>query len=193
MKKYLENSAVLLFLQRMVVSPKSIGAVLPSSKRLAIYMAKEALKSFDHSEDYILEVGAGTGRMTRALLDLGLSPQKLLCVELDLKLHNYMAQKFSMVTTIQGNATNLATLIDREKQGKISTIISGIPMRNLSAIEQNLLVQAYLSVLKPMGSILQFTYGGISPFSVPGLKGEKLARIYCNLPPATVWAYQKIW
>jgi phosphatidylethanolamine/phosphatidyl-N-methylethanolamine N-methyltransferase len=192
MNKYLINSPALLFLQRMVVSPKSIGAILPSSKRLATYMAQEALKTFNHSEDYILEVGAGTGRMTKALLDLGLDPTKLLCVELDLELHSYMSRQFPTITTIQGNATNLTTLIDQEKQGKISTIISGIPMKNLSAIEQNRLVQAYLSVLKPLGNILQFTYGRISPFSVPGLKSERLARIYFNLPPATVWAYQKI-
>jgi len=190
-KEYFKNSDILLFLRRMQANPRRIGAITPSSRRLAACMAREALKTRQSPTDFILEIGPGTGRITRALLERGLEPNKLISVELDPALHNYMLQNFPHVNIIQSNATRLESLIPTEQHRKISAVVSGIPMRNLPALERAMIAQACFAVLKPGGKIIQFTYGLISSIAGPELKGEKVARIYVNLPPATVWSYRK--
>lgn len=191
LKNYFKNSAILLLLQRMIMSPGRIGAIVPSSKHLATYMAREALKNLKGPEDFVLEIGAGTGCITHALLDQGLAPEKLICLELDPQLYRHLIRKYPKVHIIQGDASHLVQLIEPDKHGKISSIVSGIPMRNLSSAAKALIIQALLGILSPDGSILQFTYGWIPPIFVPGFEGTKLRRIYANLPPAAVWSYQK--
>ncbi|ACB59777.1 signal transduction histidine kinase [Exiguobacterium sp. PvP048] len=53
------------FLKEAIQSPKTIGAIAPSSPRLAQMMAQRAVA--DHP-DVIIEVGAGDGAITQALL-----------------------------------------------------------------------------------------------------------------------------
>lgn len=187
-----KSSAILFFLKRVLANPRYMGAIMPSSKKLADCMAQEALKALKNSDDFIVEVGSGTGCVTHSLLEQGLSSQQLLCVELDSRLYSYMAQRFPNLAIIHGNAAHLAKLIDREWYEQVGAIVSSIPMLALSAVERHQAVQAYFSVLRPGGRVVQFTYGYKSPIARPGLDGKRVACIYANLPPATVWVYEKI-
>jgi len=58
-----------LFLQELVNCPRQVGAILPSSKKLAVAMARWLPP---HADSYVLELGPGTGVVTQALLDRGL-------------------------------------------------------------------------------------------------------------------------
>ena len=119
-----------------------------------------------------------------------LSYQQLICVELDSALCSYMVQKFPNLTIIHGNASHLEKLIDHKRHGQVGAIVSSIPLLALSAVERHQVVQAYFAVLRPGGRVVQFTYGYKSPIARPGLDEKRVARIYANLPPATVWAYE---
>lgn len=178
----------ILFLKRLIKNPKALGAVAPSSKALAEMVARHVRVD---QETYVVEVGAGTGRFTRGLLDAGLSADRLIVVELDRELCHYLRSNFPDITIIQGDATLLDQLLPPEVVCNVETIISGIPLINLNKEEQINLIEAFKNTLSPTGHIIQFTYGPVSPLSHKklGLVATRLGHVFRNVPPATVWSY----
>ncbi len=178
----------LLFLKQLLKNPKALGAIAPSSKALTEMIAHH-VKIDDNS--YVVEVGAGTGRFTRGLLKTGIDPTRLIVVELDAELCAYLKQHFPDIKIIQGDATLLHDLLPPDVVNNVHTIISGIPLINLNKHEQSALVSAFKNTLSPIGQILQFTYGPISPLSHKklGLTATRLGHVFFNVPPATVWSY----
>src|SRR5690348_11215160 len=64
------------FLHNWMRTPVSIGAVLPSSRLLARLMTADLRPGAR-----VMELGAGTGSVTRAILDSGVRPEDLYLVE----------------------------------------------------------------------------------------------------------------
>src|SRR5918912_3490011 len=74
------DKEVALFFLRWLKAPHRIGAVAPSSRFLARAMAREVDV---RGSGLVVELGGGTGSITRALLDAGLAPDRLIVVERD--------------------------------------------------------------------------------------------------------------
>lgn len=181
----------ILFLKRVVRNPRALGAVMPSSQALSKFICNHVNLT---STDPIIELGAGTGRFTKALLEQGCDPSRLYLVELDKELCEYLRKNFPKVHVIQGDATSLQTLLPTEIIGKVLTVISGIPLINLSEAVLESLVLSCFSITQEGGELLQFTYGPLSPLPAKrlGLHKEKLGYVLQNFPPAVVWKYQKL-
>jgi phosphatidylethanolamine/phosphatidyl-N-methylethanolamine N-methyltransferase len=177
------------FLRSVYRDPTRAGAVAPSSSALSKRMASLVR----HDVSHVLEIGAGTGAFTRALLERGIPPDRVWAVEIDPSLASFLEQQFPAVHILCGNALDLAALLPPSLQGRIDTVVSGLPMRNLSRRERLETVASALQVLRPGGEFLQFTYGFRSPIETKGLslKAERLGRVWNNLPPAAVWRYCK--
>jgi phosphatidylethanolamine/phosphatidyl-N-methylethanolamine N-methyltransferase len=184
---YKKNEHVLFF-KRLIKNPKALGAIMPSSKALAAMVAQHVDME---QESYVVEVGAGTGSFTRALLDAGLTPERLIVVELDAELCAYLHEQFPNITVLRGDATLLHKLLPSKVIGHTATIISGIPLINLNTSDQSKLIEAFKSVMSPHGNIIQFTYGPLSPLPHKkfGLKAKRLGFVLRNVPPATVWSF----
>lgn len=180
-----------VFLRRWLSHPWRMGCLWPSSKILARRMAQAALAELAQGE-LVLELGGGTGRLTQALLDCGVPSDRIVCIELDAKLADYLRERFPGIHVLQGNACFLNTLIPGAWQGKIGVVLSGLPMLNFSALMQQQIVQGCFDVLKPEGAIVQLTYGlGVSiKAPVQGLTSQRLGFVWQNMPPAHVWAYR---
>lgn len=177
----------LLFLKQLVKNPKSLGALVPSSIVLADFMCRH----IDLTKNpRIIEIGAGTGRFTQALLKNGLPPENLCVVELDPIMFEFLQKNFPNICIIKGNANQLPELLP-EAWNNADVIVSGIPMVNLSFQDQQQIIQACFKSLSPSGSFLQFTYGPLSPLPARklGLRQKRLGHVLLNLPPATVWRY----
>src|SRR5580658_2511836 len=67
-----------LFIQECLRKPQQMGAVAPSSPRLAKAMARWLPED---PQEYVVELGPGTGVVTEALLARGLDPKRLLAIE----------------------------------------------------------------------------------------------------------------
>lgn len=177
----------LLFLRQLVKNPKSLGALVPSSLVLADFMCRH----IDLTKNpRIIEIGAGTGRFTQALLKNGLPPENLCVIELDPLMFEFLQKNFPNVCLIKGNANQLPELLP-DLWNNADVIVSGIPMVNLSFQDQHQIIQACFKILKPCGSFLQFTYGPLSPLPARklGLRQKRLGHVLLNFPPATVWRY----
>ena len=179
------------FLRRMIQQPRLVGSIAPSSKSLAQLMLREALMVVKNSDDFVVEIGPGTGCITRVILDHGIAAERLICVEMDTALHQYMTEQFPDVNIIQGDAVDLATILP-EKRGKIAVIVSGVPLKNLSLEKEKKIIQACCTMLRPDGKLIQFTYGVRPPAAVIGLRRKFIGFALFNLPPAFVWSFIKV-
>lgn len=183
----------LLFLKRWISNPKSIGAFIPSSQSLAKQIAQEAMKNLTE-EHYIIELGAGTGVFTHALLESGLSANRLICIEIDPIFVAHLKKKFPAVTIIEGSATLIDNYLPASLNYKVGCIISGLPLLNFNQEFHLALLKSCLNILQKGGSLLQFTYGFFSPLRVTheAIYPLKECSIWLNMPPAAIWRYTKL-
>jgi phosphatidylethanolamine/phosphatidyl-N-methylethanolamine N-methyltransferase len=181
---------MLFFLRRWVRHPLRLGAVIPSSKALTTLVAEQVKMRPDR---IVVELGPGTGCLTRSLLEAGVPKERLFVVELDPELCAYLKRALPEVQVIHGNACDLPSLIPQKYHGGVSTVISGIPMTTLSHDIQRSIINAAFSLMDKEGELLQYTYRPISPIPAGrlGLSKKRVGVIFRNLPPATVWRYQR--
>ncbi len=184
------RSETLLFLKRWIRHPIRLGAVIPSSPALTGLVARNVEL---RPGGIVLELGGGTGCLTRKLLDSGIPEDKLYVLELDPELCAYLKNALPNVNVIQGDACDLPKLIPKKYIGKVSTVISGMPMTTMPIEVQRKIIDASFSVMDDKGDLLQYTYRPISPLPAArlGLVKQRVGVTFRNLPPATVWRYQK--
>jgi phosphatidylethanolamine/phosphatidyl-N-methylethanolamine N-methyltransferase len=171
-------------------NPRSIGAVAVSSPELAAAMARQVPKNLD---GFVVELGGGTGSVTRALLASGIARERLVVIERDPVLHRYLSDHFPGVHVLLGDAVHLPALLRRHGIAPVSAIVSSLPLLSLKrSIQLRIGAQAF-AVLEPGAPLIQFTYGLFSPLPRErlGIFGEVEERVLQNLPPASVWRYIK--
>ena len=175
-----------MFLRSLIDNPLRVGAVVPSSGALARLMASLVSLRFGEA---ILELGAGTGSVTTALLEIGVPRDRLIVIELDARLHRYLQNRFPGVTVLRGDATAVRELLPPQWIGRISTVVSSLPLRPMKFATQRAIVDAVFGAMTPGGAMLQYTYppGKPLPADRLGLDVTCAGRIWWNLPPASVW------
>lgn len=176
------------FLRAILGNPRRIGAIAPSGAALVRRMVDAAAIDPDSR---VLEVGAGTGVVTRALLAAGVAPRNLHVIELDPRLAARLARALPKVDVIAGDAARAAALLPTDALGRIDAVVSSLPIRAMPQAVKVALTRAFIDVLAPGGHIVQFTYppGSPLPASTLGLHGEYVGRAWLNLPPAAVWRF----
>ena len=182
---------IALFLRRWLANPLRMGAIAPSAPALARRMARETLV---REGEVVVELGPGTGAVTSALLDAGIAEDRLVLIERDRHLHDYLVRRFPAATVIRGDARRITRILPARFHGRVSTVVSSLPLVGLPRPVRDAIVTGAFAVLAPEGRFVQYTYGLFSP--VPrkelGIEGRKVAFAGINLPPASVWRYTRV-
>lgn len=181
----------ILFIKRWLAHPLKVGALLPSSPFLARLVARHTRIGDD---DVVVELGAGTGAVTKALLDAGIPKERLFVIEIDADMCTYLRKWYPQAQVIHGDAGALADILPSRWRGKVATVISGIPMITLPDDLQARLIRSWLGELKPGGRMLQYTYSLVSPIPQKkfGLSVKRAGMTFLNVPPASVFKYEKL-
>lgn len=177
------------FMGRFLRDPLSVGSLVPSSAFLSRAMAVAVVEKLNNM-DCVIEIGAGTGSLTRALLKEGVAHDRLICLESDVNMVKCLRKKFPDLTIIHGNACFLKDALAFLKR-RVGAIVSGLPMRNFSAIVREKILQESFELMQDVGLFYQFTYGYVSPLKDLGFQGEKVDFVWCNFPPASIWRYRR--
>jgi phosphatidylethanolamine/phosphatidyl-N-methylethanolamine N-methyltransferase len=175
-----------LFTREIWRHPITMGAVCPSSSQLAKAVAK--LVPVEPT-GWVVELGPGTGVVTKALLEHGVIPEKLITLELSQPLANYLQVHFPQVTVIQGDAIQLSRLLaEKVEIEKVSAIISSLPFRSLPKKVKLGIVQQIDELLFDGGLFLPFTYDLTGKMDYLPKHFERIATdfIWYNIPPARV-------
>lgn len=183
------DAGLLVFWQALLRNPRGVGAAVPSSRRLARAIA--AAVSLD-GDDLVVEIGAGSGVVTSALLARGVAPERLVVFERDRELARHLQRRHPHVRVISGDACHLRRTLGND-QPIIGTIVSGVPLRSLPRDEALNLLCECAAALPPAGRLIQFTYAWDMPrlFAEAGFIHENRRFIAMNLPPAFVDCWKK--
>ena len=183
----LRVSAPWLFARELLNQPSAVGAVWPSSSQLAKGMAARVPSDGD---GLVVELGGGTGAVTHALLQRGIAPERLLVVERSPAFVQHLRSRFPAVTVVQGDATELADLVEPGSQ--IDAIVSSLPLRSLPARDAMAIVAQWRALLAKGGTVVQFTYDlrGTGHRAPPGFLRRASDIVWANLPPARVLALE---
>jgi phosphatidylethanolamine/phosphatidyl-N-methylethanolamine N-methyltransferase len=177
-----------LFLREFVRNPGAMGALCPSSQRLAARIAQQVDLS---QEGWIVELGAGTGSVTEALLRHGVRPDRLIVIERSRYLVRHLRKRFPQVRVILGDACDGSALI--EDCVPLAAVVSGLPLRSLSPEQVTRVTNAWSAGIGPEVRVIQFTYAprGASAWSDAGLTWRTDETVWGNLPPARVEVFTR--
>lgn len=172
------------FLKAAVHSPQSIGAIAPSSARLAKMMAQRAVA--DHP-DVILEVGAGDGAITKALLNARRPETTLWICERNPTLGKTLQTLLKEETNVQlfiGDITNFPPAW----LGRVDVVVSGLPFASFSQNLRDQLLQTFHDLLQPGGHFIAFQYTRLHFKTFRRYFSEhSYSFTFQNLPPAYVF------
>jgi phosphatidylethanolamine/phosphatidyl-N-methylethanolamine N-methyltransferase len=176
-----------LFLKRWAANPLQMGSVVPSSPALCHRVAAQVRRTADEA---VLELGAGTGVISRALIASGLPPNHLFTMEIVADMANHLSQILPGSHVLTGDARNLPALLPEAWHGRISTVVCGIPLVLLPLAEQRRFIDA-IEAVAPGRGFLHYSYCVTSPlpWKKHGLVAKREAWTPLNVPPASVWRY----
>ena len=173
--------------------PWHLGAVVPSGPALATAIAT----CIDaQAPGIVIELGGGTGSITRAICKAGVAPGDLIVVERESALCEIISSRFPGVRIWRADASELEVLLDRAGALPVKTIVSSLPFLSMDDGDRHRILDAAFAVLAPDGEFVQFTYGLAPPVpkqtrSALGIVGARSERVFSNLPPAVVWRYRR--
>ena len=180
------------FLRGFFGDPRVTGAVAPSGRALARAMAAKVDLSL---EGPVVELGPGTGPVTRALLTRGVEPARLTLVEWDRGFCDLLTARHPGVRIVQGDAYGIETTLEGRLEGAPIAFVSSLPLLNEAPERRHALLDAAFRMLGPGGIFVQFTYGPkapVVPAAVAGYAALASPRIWLNAPPARVWTYSRV-
>ena len=143
----------------------------------------------------IVEIGAGQGPMTAALIEHGHSPT--LVFELQASLAKALIGRFPDLTVVQDSAAKLPTILETHGLGKADRVVSSLPWAIWSDPLQESILNGVSQGMTPHGRMVTFTY--VHGRWLPGAKRffRKLESrfshvtvspiVWKNIPPAVVY------
>lgn len=184
-----------LFLQQWMKAPLRTAAIVPSGPELAAAMLAE----LPAGARRVIELGGGTGALTKALLAHGIAPADLLVLELNDTLHAQLQHRFPQMRVVHGDARRLREIIEQGGHaggGPVDAVVSGLGLLSMPQHVQRDIFAAAFDVLRPGGAFVQFTYGLGAPLAgevvdAIGLRVRRGAFVLRNVPPATVYVYTR--
>ena len=179
------------FIKTLIAAPRLTGAVAPSGKALARAMAS-AIGS--PPRGLIVELGPGTGPVTRSLVESGVAPERLALIEYDPGFCQLLRRRFAPAKVIHGDAYDLPRTLAELAGQPIAAFVSSLPLLNQPPERREKLVADAFKLMGSSGRFVQFTYGLHSPIPREALAtryvGVRSRPILLNLPPAFVWTYR---
>ena len=177
-----------LFIRQFLRRPSEVRAIAPTGGATAREMARAVTPDMGA----VAEIGAGTGTITRAILDRGLPPERLELYELNAAFCARLRQRFPAVRVHNLPAQEMVNV----GRGPFDAVISGVPTLPMPDALQAAILGAALRMMKPGAPFVQITYGPVPPLSEAvrqrfGLSHMKSARIWNNLPPARVYIFRQ--
>lgn len=179
------------FLQAFLKNPLKVGSIAPSSSDLALKMIEDIKPNKDN---IVLELGVGTGAITKYLLDILPDNESYLGIELDKDLVKSLNRKYQNLKIVCGNACETVAIHQKSGLGKVGFIICCLPFVSLpNEVGEKILLD--IDKFMQNGCIFrtfQYSLGYYMPSAIKLRefmrerygKAQKSQLIVNNLPPA---------
>lgn len=179
------------FLQAFLKNPLKVGAIAPSSPELAAKM----IEGIEPDEDnVVLELGVGTGAITKFLQEKIPNKNAYLGIELDRDLVKNLNKNYTDLKIVAGNACDAYSIHKKSGLGKIRYIICCLPFVSLpNEVGERILMQADRFMQKGcLFRTFQYAHGYYMPSAIKLRefmrerygKSRRSKLIVKNVPPA---------
>lgn len=180
------------FLCQFLRSPIRVGSVCPSSRFLTRALAEAALGG-GAAYGLIVDLGAGSGVVSRELLRRGVAPGLIVAVDISENFARVFHRNCPGVALRIGDARELAKILASHAPGvPVQAVISSLPLQNMSEKTVREIMEGVKTVLRRrQGALVQYTYAlwAHSRLEAFGLFTQGRRHILRNLPPALVETY----
>ncbi len=179
------------FLQAFLKNPAKVGSIAPSSPELAQKMVAGIAPD---ENKIILELGVGTGAITKFVEDIVPDDKSYLGIELDKDLVRLLRRNFPGLKIVRGNAVEVAALHRKSGLGKVGYIICCLPFVSIpNDVGEQILaeVDKFMERGNCMFRTFQYAHGYYFPSAIKLRehmrnrygKAQKSPLIMKNVPP----------
>ena len=175
-----------------------VGAVVPSSAALARVM----LRGIDLTDGAsVLELGPGTGPITREIQRVIPSPTHYLGIERDPQFVKVLVERFPAMRFVEGSAEAAVEHIRDADMTNLRAIISGLPFASLPKVVQDRIIDSVDQLMTPGVVFRTFQY--LHALALPAaLRFRTRMRqqfgpcrvsrpVLLNMPPAVVLSWER--
>lgn len=178
------------FFRSWLQDPIGVASIAPSGRLLAKLMAEDIGPGAR-----VIELGAGTGTLTQALLANGVEPRHLHLVEQNESFVRILRRRFPDTHVLPVDAARLAAHLPH-LVGRIDFVISGLPIVWFRREAKIRVLEGAFKLLGPTGRFHQFTYLGRPPvgsriLKALGLRASLAGFAPLNMPPAFVYRFER--
>jgi phospholipid N-methyltransferase len=175
------------FLMEYFKSPRTVGAVAPSSRKLAEKMADDI--DFEKAK-CIVEYGPGTGVFTERLIRKIRKHTLLMLVEYNEEFCKQLEEKYSNcsnVVIINDSAENVDKHLKKYNIDEVDYVVSGLPFASLPKSMSNKILKKTKDILKKNGLFITFQYTLLKKGYIGSyFEDISFERVVLNIPPAYV-------
>jgi len=116
------------FLQAFLKNPFKVGSIAPSSPELAQKMIEDILPN---QESVVLELGVGTGAITKFLQEVVPNRESYIGIEIDKTMVKSLKENYPSLKIVRGNACQTFSIHQKAGFGKVGYIICCLPFVSL--------------------------------------------------------------
>jgi phospholipid N-methyltransferase len=190
-----------VFLAAVMRNPSAVGAIVPSSPRLATLLASVVPSA---GAPVVVELGPGTGAISAAI-ERRLPPDgRHLAVELDPELAAYLRATRPELEVIEGDAAHLRELLAVRGVSRVDAVISGLPWALFDQSAQESILAQVGGVIGTDGAFTTFAYLHGMPLAAARRFRHTLrttfdevvvsATVWRNVPPAFAYVCRRpVW
>jgi phospholipid N-methyltransferase len=175
-----------LMLRKFVSHGTAIASFSPSSR----FLARKMVRGIDWVKaKCVVELGAGTGPITKELVKAAGPSTKLVIVERDPDFCRLLREKFPGHEIVEGDACKLDQILAERGIKKADHVISGLPLPSFPSDLRDSIIRMSAKVLGPDGEFRQITN---MPWIYQGLyksyfRDVSFKLVPLNLPPGGVY------
>ncbi|MCQ8782247.1 class I SAM-dependent methyltransferase [Mangrovibrevibacter kandeliae] len=181
------------FLRNWLQRPLITGAVSPSSRWLGRMMAGYVSMDAVAEGRRVLELGPGTGAVTRCLIEAGIPEEQLVLVEYSPEFVRLLRARHPRAHVIEGDAYHPGEAVDALAGPGFAAVVSSLPLFTRPEVLRETLLGAAFDRMPPGNPFIQFSYALTLPVKPDrvGARIETSPWVRRNLPPARVLVYRR--
>jgi ornithine lipid N-methyltransferase len=135
----------------------TIASIAPSSR----WLSRTTVRNIDWDRvNTLIELGAGTGPITRVLAERARPDCRVIVVERDRDFARLLRERFGSLanfTIVEGDARMLATILSERGIDQVDHVISGLPVPSFPRDLQREFFRMLRAILRPEGTFNQIT------------------------------------
>ena len=179
-----------VFMRQFLKHPHQVASIIPSSRFLERRIVELAEVG---SVNTVVELGAGTGGTTRAILGAIPPGATLLSIEINPQFCELLGRIPDARLIVQrGSARELRESLSRRSLPAPEVVISGIPFSTMGRIAGSRILKAISSVLAPGGRFVAYQVSTrVADLARPFLGPARVEVALLNVPPMRVYRWEK--